>query len=351
MIESLKVFKIDATLERISQNSNVITEFDTKVDYFFRSHIVQSIKDKKSKVARFKSELAPIVTHCKDTFNSENFDSAATNIANQVCSNIGYRVQKDFLIIVLVYSFEEGLNIFYSGNKILAVMKMDTSEGIQLTNNNFSIQPDMLPDLGNKLQKCSFIFEQFLHEFSNNNENDKFHLKILDRQDEQIASYFKNIFDAYPVSDDSLSSSIASKHIKRVIKKYVREEDKKKVDDKIDALLSRRENTSVEAIIQTFSDLVQEDYLKSDNIDDLDTLSNIIFNKMLEENPSVSSEFVFTFPHVPRIYLKSSESQVKVSIEKGLVTNGIVEIIHETSTGKYKIIVPDTLVSETNLGQ
>ncbi|OTN76711.1 hypothetical protein A5886_001790 [Enterococcus sp. 8G7_MSG3316] len=166
MIKYMKVFEINPDLEVISHESDVMSDFDFKIDDFFRKHIIKSTTDPNSKAARFRSDNSDIFNPCIQCFTENDFDQSSLDIANHLKMNMHYSVKNSFLLVVLSYNFEE--ERFVGTDEVLAIMKMELNEGIQMNGNKFKIQPNMLPDLGNSLQKCAFIYKSKIENFKDN---------------------------------------------------------------------------------------------------------------------------------------------------------------------------------------
>lgn len=341
MIECLKVFEIDPELKSVDKESETYQNLDFEVNDFFKKHMKKSIENKKAKLVRFRNENSSIVNQSKKCFVAETFEEGAKEIARNLAFGIHANVVRNFHFIVVVYRVEDDNWLYDRGERILGILKMETNNGVQMRDEDFLVQADMLPDLGNQLQKCSFIFESFLNNYEENNNGENYHSKILDKQDSTISNYFMNLMESIEVANDELMSKYAEQFIKKHVKPFVDKEDYILVDNKVDTIMSRRENTSVSAIVNQLQEYIRLDFLEAAQFT-IDGLANDIFSKIQGKNPSVHEEFLST-PFKPEKYMLKNEARsVIISIEQSLVNDGIVNI--ETDNDNYSITIPNELM-------
>lgn len=344
MIKALKVFEINPNLNYVKKESKVIRAFDPTVDNFFKEHIVKSIKNKHSKPCRFRKNDSDIVRYSKACFDYSTFDEASKEIAENLSRNIHYSVKNNFIFIVIWYFFEGENDFFSDEENILAILKMETNDGIQMIEDDFDVHPDMLPDLGNQLQKCSFVYKSTLEDFDRFNIDDKFHLKILDKQDSTISTYFINLMNSVVVADDSVMSQLANKVIKDRVKEYTTEENKKEVDKQMRIIMSSRKQTSIRDIVGQLEHLMEPSLLKSSNFFTIDAFSDDVFEIILKKNPSAMANFKTEPNNNDKYILRNDDRSVMISIEQGLLDNYTVKI--SETKNKYTLVVPKNLVEK-----
>jgi len=341
LIKCLKIFEIDPDLEVIQNEGELLNEFEDGVDRFFRTHIIKSIEHMNTKVARFRNETSDIFRYCRDCFIVEDFEENSKNIANILKSNMHFSVKNKFLLVMLNYEFEKR-ELGYADadpdevEEILSIMKMETNDGIELLNNEFIIHQNMLPDLGNHLQKCVFVYKSFLENFEENNRNENFHLKILDKQDKTISNYFINLMNSVLVADDEVMSRLAQRFIKRTAKSYTEGQDQyEEVEKQIRVIMSQRKRTSVQNIFTEIFPLL--DIVKLEEAGhDVESLSQETFNLMRQNNPSAYTDFV-SHPVDGKKYILSNENRsIYLSIEQGLIDDHVVKV--DTSKSREIVI-------------
>ncbi|HBJ9774194.1 TPA: hypothetical protein LES06_002898 [Listeria monocytogenes] len=220
---------------------------------------------------------------------------------------------------------------------------MDAKDGIQYINDEFDIKSNMLPDLGNQLQKCSFIYKTRIEKFELNNENEGFHLKVLDKQTENISNYFINLMSSAVVPNDQTMSRLAKSFVKKGLKKYANsEKDIENIGNEIESILSRRKKVSIQGIVDELSPFVSNKKLEEDGLT-LNGLSNEIFGLMLQKNPSAQGEFTANPTGGERFTLRNKHKSVSVSIEKGLINSNIVEF-DDSNEDFFTLKIPKDLV-------
>lgn len=350
MIRLMKIFEIDPELHVIDVEGELINEVEPEVHEFFKKHIYQSINNKKAKDVRFRSERSRTFIDCVNCFNETMFSESSKNIAENLATNIHSNVTSNFHLIITLLEMNEGdnvdLEVEVDEEYILSIIKMETNHGIQMEQNEFIIQPNMLPDLGNQLQKGSFVIKSFVENYEENNQGTKFHSRILDKQDRAISNYFMNLMGSTVVADDGESSKLAQQFISKNVKKYVASEGERvAVDRTLGSIFSRRERTSVGAIVTQLEQYVNDDTLERAGYT-IDGLSNEIFNQMRQRNPSVRNEFE-SIPYMPeKTIIRNEDRSVMVSIEKGLIEDELVEIQMPTADNrKYTIIIPEDIIN------
>lgn len=349
MIRLMKIFEIDPELHVIDIEGELIKKVKPEVHNFFKKHIYQSINNKKAKDVRFRSEESTTFTDCVNCFNEDMFSESSKNIAKNLATNIHSNVTSNFHLIITLLAVNEGDKVDLEvgvDEYILSIIKMETSHGIQMEQNKFIIQPNMLPDLGNQLQKGSFVIKSFVENYEENNQGTKFHSRILDKQDKAISNYFMNLMGSTVVADDGESSKLAQQFISKNVKKYVASEGERvSVDRMLGSIFSRREKTSVGAIVTQLEHYVNSETLENSGFT-IDGLSDEIFNQMRQRNPSVRNEFQ-AIPYMPdKTIIRNEDHSVMVSIEKGLIEDRLVEIYtpNDDNDHKYTIIIPEDII-------
>ena len=346
MINFLKVFEIDPDLEIISNESEMMLKFDSAIDIFFREHILNSITNENSKAARFRSNSKDIFLDCEKCFKESSFNSSAKSIAEALKNNMHFSVKNTFIFIVLSYKFTEKTSkgLFTDGEEIVAIMKMETNDGIQIVENNFEIQPNMLPDLGNSLQKCAFVYKSRIEKFDENNMNDGFHLRILDKQDKTISNYFINLMNSVVVADDEVMSRLAQRFIRKNSMEFTDSQAMfEKVETQLNVIMSQRKRTSIKSIFVEISPFLSKTKMDSAG-KDIDVLADDTFNLILRNNPSATSNFTSQPTNGEKYIYKSETRSIWISVEKGLVEDGTVEI--DSKNKKYiKITIPKNMVN------
>lgn len=342
MINYMKVFEIDPDLEVISRESEVMLGFEPKIDVFFKKHIIKSTKDVNSKAARFRSDNSDIFIPCSKCFIEDDFEQAALKIADQLKMNMHYSVKKPFLLIVFTYKFTD--DEFIGDDELLAIMKMELNEGIQMNDNEFKIQPNMLPDLGNSLQKCAFIYKSKIENFKDNTVGNNFHLRILDKQDKTISTYFINLMNSVLVADDQVMSRLAHRFIKSKAKSFTADEKEfEKVKKQLNIIMSQRKRTSINAIVTEIYPFLNKDMLEKAVMDE-ETLANETFDLILQSNPSATATFTSLPTNGEKYRLSSDNKSIWVSIEQGLVDDNTVRIDEQCDSNFIRIDIPKTMV-------
>lgn len=347
MIRALKIFEINPTLNFIEDEGDMIRNTEPFVDIFFKNHIINSINNKYTKPCRFRDEESDVFGNCTACFTIENFEASSRLIAEELSRSIHYSVNDNFIFIVVWYSFEGENDYFNDDENILAILKMETSDGVQLLNNShLDIKENMLPDLGNQLQKCAFVYESYVNSFDINNQGDRFHLKILYKQDKSIASYFINLMKSVVVADDFEMSKLAVSTIKSSVKNYVLEDDRSLVDNSLNVMMSRRENTSVTHMVNQLQDYIRMDMLNQSGIQTLDALADDIFEKILRRNPSATHDFRIEPVNPEKFFLRSIDRSVMISIEKGLIDDDTIETSEDDNN--HYLTIPKEIVMANN---
>lgn len=345
MIEYLDVFEIDPVLQIITNESGIFRDLDNEVNHFFRNHIISSMENKRAKTVRFRDENSPIVRECRNCFSEDSFEVASRNIAHNLAMNIHSNVNETFHFILAVYEIDNDNNVYDEGERILSILKMKTNTGVQMTNGQFFIQEDMLPDLGNQLQKCSFVVESFLENYGENNTGNRFHSKILDKQDVSISNYFMNLMASAVVANDEDMSKLSETFINRVVRDFVSEDQIDEFDREMDIIYSRRQRVSVHGIIEQLEPFIQDNLLEAAGYT-IDGLGDHVFEGMQARNPSVQAEFS-TIPDASNKFkLGNVNRSVIVRIEKGLI-NTVVTLVEPTvEDPNYTITIPAGFVQQ-----
>lgn len=143
MINNIRVFQVDTTLNILEQSSDVFSrdEIPDQVSDFFTSHMLNSVSDKKTKNVRFRREQSEMVESFKNSYSDDFFEESSFFIADKMAKEI--RFSQSFLLIVATYIYESELesetnddsseqttqtisdSLFDDGEEILAVFKME----------------------------------------------------------------------------------------------------------------------------------------------------------------------------------------------------------------------------------
>ncbi len=346
MIRFMKVFEIDPELKVIEVEGELLDSLDDRVHDFFKKHIHNSLIHKNTKEVRFKINNTDTVNNCQACFNVETFANSSRNIAGSLATNIHSNVTNNFHLIIAVYQVDTDDWFLDNNENVLAILKMETNQGVQMENGEFRIQPNMLPDLGNQLQKCAFVIKSFVDNFEVNNQNLGYHSRILDKQDATISNYFMNLLDSAVVADNGESSKLAQTFISKSLKKYVETpEAELSIDRDLGIIFSRRNRTSIESIVTELQGHLSGERLEQAGFT-IDGLSDDIFSKIRQKNPSARNEFE-SIPYKPdKRILKNDEHSVMISIEKALVEQDIIEIqVPVPPDTYYTIIIPEDLIT------
>jgi hypothetical protein len=342
----MRVFEIDPELKVVDVEGELIDSLDDRVHDFFKEHIYNSLIHKNTKEVRFKINNTDTVNNCQACFNEETFADSSRNIAGSLATNIHSNVTNNFHLIIAVYQVDTDDWFLDNNENVLAILKMETNQGVQMENGEFRIQPNMLPDLGNQLQKCAFVIKSFVENFEDNNQNLGYHSRILDKQDTTVSNYFMNLLDSAVVADDGESSKLAQQFISKNVKKYVEtEQDQVNVDRNLGIIFSRRNRTSIDAIVTELERHISLEKLEQAGLT-IDGLSDDILLKIRQKNPSARNEFE-SIPYKPaKLILKNDDHSVMISIEKALIEDDIIEIQGPQDINRnYTIKIPENLVT------
>lgn len=330
-----------------------------KIHTFFDKHIEKSLKNSKLKNFKFSNYNSTIYSASRgmlgvdenDRAEEEIFEMNSKIIIKKLAENIHKNVTNPFLFIVFTAKHQITENV---NEELLCLMKMDRFEGVQFSNNNFELQPDMLPDVRTDLQKCAFIYkskisdltiENFeedqiasLEEDNPNDDYSSFHSSILDKQDESISKYFMISFmESYIIARDKEVTKLAQKHITTVLSKYINADSTRKdVKNYIDNELQKRKQTSVKLLVEEVmnnSGYINQELLLSNNLD-VDSISAIVFNNMKTENISAYQEFVSIPEIIERTTFRDIENDgrdIRIHIAKMYEESGDVIIDREDS--------------------
>lgn len=254
-----------------------------------------------------------------------DFEEATDSFSYELSKNIHSSVKEDFLLVFIEYTFDNGNATVEMQETILSILKMDAKDGIQYINDEFDIKSNMLPDLGNQLQKCSFIYRTRIENFDLNNKNEGFHLKVLDKQSENVSNYFINLMNSAVVPNDQIMSNLARSFVKKGLKKYANsEKDVENIGNELESILSRRKKVSIKGIVDELSPFVSDAKLENEGLT-LKGVSDEIFGLILQKNPSAQGEFIANPVGGERFILNNKQKSISISIEQGLINDNIVE--------------------------
>lgn len=327
MLNKLKIYQIDPANNVISKKGKLTTKVKEQVDAFFSKHILKTISNSQTKTARFRTNTNLAFENATKAFlDEEGFIEASDSYSYELSKNIHGSVKDEFLLAFVEYYFEgDHSGIVDSGETIFAILKMDMNDGIQYTGDDFDIQPNMLPDLGNQLKKCSFVYKKRIDNFVDNNKETGFHLKVLDKTTPNVSNYFINLMSAAVVTNDAINSGLAKSFVKKNMKKYVNsEEDIENISNGLESIMSRRKKVNVPGIVEELSPFISEKKMENEGLT-LDGLSDKIFEEMLQKNPSAQGTFIADPKGGKHFIISNKQKSVKVSIEIGLINDKIIE--------------------------
>lgn len=340
MINKLKVFEIDPELKVIVNQSEVMEDFAAGVHGFFETHIYQSMTNNKTKDVRFRNDHNDMIRYCREALGEGEFSESSSEIASNLAINIHSNVTRNFHLMVAEYEVDNDEWFLHNGERVLAILKMETNNGVQMIDGEFEVRPDMLPDLGNQLQKCGFVIDSHIQNFEENNIGTGFHSKILDKQDSTISNYFMKLMESVVVADDGESTKMARNFIAKIGKKFVDNENKNEYTKQLDMIMSRRAHTNVNAIVTELGPYYEENQLESEGLT-IDGLSDTIFEHMRQSNNSVKYDFVSEPFSPPKVSLRSNNSSVNITIEQALVDRNIVQINRDRQNQSINILIPE----------
>lgn len=195
-------------------------------------------------------------------------------------------------------------------------------------------QLDLLPDKSQALQKGALVFKNNLEQYPveqsyrANHEETIFHTKIRDSQDSTISKYFmKGFLDSSIVYRDKENTTSAISNIKVLLSPYLKiDKEPSQIVDYIKENFTYGAQTSVKAIVDSVIDnskLIDKGNLEKANHDN-ESISNAIYSKMLDLNPSSSDSFKLEFSSIDKVTFsdKTSDGKMfklvvaKVSLEK-----------------------------------
>lgn len=327
-------------------------ELERKIHNFFERHIERSFENPKLKNLKFSNYNSTIMNSSKalsgitptpdDESDIDFFIRHGKIVTKKLAENIHKNVTNPFLFIILDFTYKK------DGKKIelLCFIKMEKFFGVQFTDQNLKLHPDMLPDVKTDLQKCAFIYKSKIENLTEDdfkqtdatqtNEKadfqDTFHSKILDRQDESISKYFMTSFmESYIIAQDKEITRLASNHITTVLQKYLKDgKNKSDIKKYLDNELQKRKDTSVKYLVDDIvknSKFISNAKITSSNLDS-DKLALMVYKKMKEENDSAYQEFTSTPDLIKRTTITDSASEgrdVRISFSKMYEDQGVIE--------------------------
>lgn len=320
---------------------------ETKIHDFFSRHINRSFVNSKMKNLKFTNYHSTILNSSKALLGiiakresddeSTHFERHSKIITKKLAENIHKNVTNPFLFIVLTFEHED--------DELLCLIKMEKFFGVQFVNDDLKIQLDMLPDVKTDLQKCAFIYknqisvlteEDFINEDQEINDQQDFHSKILDRQDESISKYFMTSFlESYVIAQDKEITKLASKHITSELSKYLKEgANKGDIKRYLEKELQKRKATSVSTLVEDVinnSDLINVEKITSNNMDN-ESLSLSVFRGMKNENTSAYQEFTSSPDYIEKTVIEDKVSNgrdIKIHFSKMYERQGNIQFIEE----------------------
>jgi len=353
MIKHFRVFQIDLEkeidqIQRGKVFSYKDTEDNNKLHSFFKSHVVLSGYDDKSKNFRFISPHEGMLNLALKTFESEKeFEESTSRIAEKLQDNIDRRKFRHPFFLIIFSIVDEG-----DLDDMLAILIMDTNDGVQMKDtDNFRLIEDLLPGVRSRLQKCAFIYKNGCENYKSGNEiNDRLaHSLILDRKGTSIAQYFmRNFMDSKIVADDRTNTTLAEKAIKQSVSNYLKiDSSPGDVEKRLKNVLSRGERVDYEALVNSIGSYLDIEKLNDVNFD-LESISEKAFELAKFDNPTAQKEFKSQLPVVPKVVFKDREDpkKLKISVAQEYMESGQVEVYDNYSENTYDISFDMDLVEK-----
>lgn len=340
------------------------TELSSNIQSFFGKHIENIISSPTTRSGRFNNKTSTTLNNFNNLLNIERnelqeFETTAITsklleyldvslitedlidfyyhsekITNKLIDSIGKKAQNPFLFVILHCThIQDG--------ELIAIMKMERVFGVRYSGKQLSEQLDLLPDKSKALQKGAIIFKKYLLQYpveDNYRENaleEVFHTRMRDGQDDNISQYFmKGLLDNSIVFRDKENTQSAVTQTKLFLSPFLNEGCKpESIQTYIHENLQYGKETSLNRIVEDVvlnSKLINPELVDSAN-EDLESLSNKIFQKMLDLNPSSSATFKAEYQKVDRYTFTDTMSDgkgkyIKLSIAKSLISKGDVKL-------------------------
>lgn len=349
MLKYLRLFEINPKKKIGQVEAGPIfkkDDIEDRIHNFFIDHLENSSTEEKVKKFRFQNPDVAMLNYALNCFNSsELFEENTLRIANKMKDTIAASVKNPFLLIMFVSNdpYDKDNN-----EEILSILKMETSYTLQITNpKTIEVLDNVLPSSKTKLQKCAFVYKKQSNKFfehkEKENEFESLHSKILDRQDQNIASYFmKGFMESIVIPDNKDISKLAVDSITQISESYLKEgTNKELIRNKIEIILSKGGKTSFGNLVNKIDSYLDHTKLVNDNLDN-ESFSELAFELAYKENRGVLKEFEAEATHIPKKFLQVNSEQyssLKISIPEWLIENESVNIQEEAIENRYLISI------------
>jgi len=212
--------------------------------------------------------------------------------------------------------------------KYLGVQYTDTKELL--------VQLNMLPEKKRDLQKAALIYWDNIQRYPikdfeyGDNDINAFHTKILDKQDENISATFMTKFlDNKIIVQDKENTRLLQEILPRELVKYTNDGiEEKEVKKNLDRILQRKEYINIDSLVESL--LADENVFSPDKLNsagqDAISLSNKVYAKMLDENPTAQKQFQAEPYLIERQTFKNDEGTIDIKIAQAIIDDGKVEI-------------------------
>ncbi|WP_020189679.1 hypothetical protein [Kurthia sp. Dielmo] len=304
-----------------------------RIHSFFGKHIDNIYGHETARAGRFNNTTSTILHAFNNLLNVEGneaiqVDNETENniseedkkflhftniISKQLLHNIGRKAQKNFLFVIIQCEHLEH-------GELIAIMKMERVFGVRYSEEKLTEQLDLLPDKQTALQKGAIILKTKLEEFpvSDNYREDTtaFHTRFLDRNDSTISKYFmKGFLDNSIINGNKENTKSAITQINLQLSPYLKEDyTDKAISNYLYENISYGSHTSVSELVKMVvnnSPLINKKLLENSN-QDVTTISNNVFNEMLNQNSSACAEFQIETIEIEKINISDLESSGKL---------------------------------------
>lgn len=206
-VENIKIEKIALHVVNNRNNQLILSEAEINISTlseklidWMEKHILKSLKEERSRLARYVGSSTYVQNWVKDIMENpnENFLDRSQLIGKRLFSAMkgNKTIAPGDLLVILYQDLDRNINS-------LALLKMDYNDTVtrQIIENektglkeiHLVIKGENFPNLRQKLQKVAFLIDQSITK----DEDKDPHLLLLDRQqgeDGEVADFFKNDF-------------------------------------------------------------------------------------------------------------------------------------------------------------
>lgn len=252
-------------------------------------------------------------------------------ISNGLLDNIGRKAKKTFLFVTILCDHE-------IHGELIVLMKMEKVFGVRYSASELTEQLDLLPDKQTALQKGAIIIKNKLIDYpastSYRENSDIFHTKFLDRNDSTISKYFmKGFLNNEIINGNKENTKLAINHIKNQLQPYLNDNcDSTAIVEYLHENITYGSRTSVETLVTKVvhdSKLINIEAMEDKN-QDIESMSALIFSKMLDQNSSSSAHFNIELMSIDKLTIIDTENSgklLRLSISKQTIKLGEVELI------------------------